>query len=84
MNLAEGSYTTSVHSAAGLRQKGKSRKWAKNSHKPWQHAQTGGSSADRKGRQERSHVGLQAGWSRDQGKGGRQMTVTTNLQGCET
>ena len=57
MNLAEGSYTTSVHSAAGLRPKGKSRKWAKNSHKPWQPAQTGGSSADRKGRQERSRVG---------------------------
>ena len=28
-----------------------------NSHKPWQPAQTGGSSADRKGRQERSRVG---------------------------
>lgn len=57
MNLADGSYTTSVHSAAGQRQKGKSRKSAKNSRKPWQHAQTGGSSTDRTGRQEGSHGG---------------------------
>lgn len=84
MNLAEGSYTTSVHSAAGLRQKGRAGNGLKTATNPGSMPrleavqQTG-----REGR-ERSHVGLQAGWSRDQGKGGRQMTVTTNLQGCET
>lgn len=67
MNLAEGSYTTSVHSAAGLRdRKGRAGKWAKNSHKPWQHAQTGGSSADRKGRARKEPCRLAGSWSRDQ------------------